>query len=203
MRENHAKPQPPILTARLTLSDAFLTGRMSQKPASTLPPDGLTAAHRQGCPFPRLLLVLLLLPPALHPNALRFTVQRFNTPSALPRPFALSRAPTPPKTTYGPYHQSRSPLFHRMEERGRGRGGALLRGPITRWSPSVALGRRIFTLFFMRIPPLSPFAPVTILGVHTLAHARTRFREISVIRGKPPHPQSDPIRPQIQPCALP
>ena len=98
MRENHAKPQPPILTARLTLSDAFLTGRTSQKPASTLPPDGLTAAHRQGCPFPRLLLVLCLLPPALHPNALRFTVQRFNTPSALPRPYATQNNlwPIPP-----------------------------------------------------------------------------------------------------------
>src|SRR2546429_4571618 len=54
MRENHAEPhERPVLTATLTLSDAFLTGRTSTKPASILRPDGLTAPTTPGRVFPR------------------------------------------------------------------------------------------------------------------------------------------------------
>src|SRR5207253_1612810 len=53
-RENHAEPhERPALTARLTLSDAFLTGRTSTKSASTSGPDGLTASTTPGSVFPR------------------------------------------------------------------------------------------------------------------------------------------------------
>src|SRR5438552_3799784 len=53
MRENHAGSQDRhVLTGTLTLPDGFLTGRTSTRPASTLPPDGLTAPDSEGCPAP-------------------------------------------------------------------------------------------------------------------------------------------------------